>query len=80
MNLEEALEIVNDPSLSAYCEYLHENLFAKYGEFEFGIDDQYDDIVYAYAFVAVEFVLNEGLLEIAPYAADAGESEGGSEG
>ncbi len=66
MNLDRALEIVNDASLNAYCDYTHQNLFRRLAEYEPGIDSRYDEIVYAFAYVAVEIALEEDLFEFVP--------------
>ena len=58
MDLDRALEIVNDASLNAYCDYVHSQVFRVYGQYELGFDDTYDEVVYALAFVAVEMALD----------------------
>lgn len=70
MDLDQAVEIVNDPSLNAYCDYVHEKVFATYGEYEFGIDQMYDEIAVAFAFVAVELALNGEGLHAVPNAGE----------
>lgn len=66
MDLDKALEIVNDPSLNAYCDYVHELVFCSYGEYAIGFDDKYDTVALAYAFIAVELALNEEAFEFVP--------------
>jgi hypothetical protein len=66
MNLDRALEIVNDSSLNAYCDYVHAEVFDVYGQYEFGFDDTYDEVVYALAFVAVEMALDDESFEFVP--------------
>jgi hypothetical protein len=66
MDLDRALEIVNDPSLNAYCDYVHSQVFSVYGQYEFGFDPTYDEFVYAFAFVAIELALGEEMLEFVP--------------
>jgi hypothetical protein len=57
MDLERALEIVEDPSMTAYRDYVYEEVFCSYGRYETGFDDTYDEIAYAHALVAVELAL-----------------------
>jgi hypothetical protein len=66
MDLDRALEIVNDASLNAYCDYVHSQIFRIYGQYEPGFDDAYDEVVYALAYVAVEMALDEGAFEFVP--------------
>lgn len=66
MDLDRALEIVNDASMNAYCDYVHTQVFRVYGEYEMGFDDTYDQVVYAFAYVAVELALDAELLEFVP--------------
>jgi hypothetical protein len=62
MDLDDALEIVNDPSLTAYCDYTHAKVFRVLGEYEVGCDEEYDKIAEAQAYVAVELVLNDDMV------------------
>ena len=66
MDLDRALDIVNDASLNAYCDFVHARLFRTLSEYEPGLDARYDEIVYAFAFVSVELALNEELFEFVP--------------
>lgn len=66
MSLDDALRIVNDPSLTAYLDYTHAHLYRTVGEFEFGYDDSYDEIAFAFAYAAVEMALDDELLEYVP--------------
>jgi hypothetical protein len=66
MDLDKALDIVNDPSMNAYCDYVHNEIFRNYGQYEPGFDDTYDEVVMAFAFVAVEVALNGEILEFVP--------------
>jgi hypothetical protein len=66
MNLDRALEIVNDPSMNAYCDYVHNEIFRNYGQYELGFDDMYDEVALAFAFVAVEVALNDEMFEFVP--------------
>ena len=66
MDLDRALEIVNDSSMNAYCDYVHSTVFVNYGEYEPGIDETYDEVVYAFAYVAVELALDAEFLEFVP--------------
>lgn len=66
MDLDRALEIVNDASLNAYCDYVHSRVFNVYGQYEFGFDDTYDEVVTALAFVAVELALDDESFEFVP--------------
>lgn len=66
MDLDKALEIVNDPSMNAYCDYVHNEIFRNYGQYELGFDETYDEVVMAFAFVAVEVALNGEMLEFVP--------------
>jgi hypothetical protein len=66
MNLDKALEIVNDPSMNAYCDYVHNEIFRNYGQYELGFDDMYDEVAMAFAFVAVEVALNDEMFEFVP--------------
>jgi hypothetical protein len=66
MDLDRALEIVNDASMNAYCDYVHTQIFRVYGEYEIGFDETYDQVVYAFAYVAVELALDTELLEFVP--------------
>ena len=70
MTLDKAIETVNDPSLTAYCDWMHQKLYREFGEYDFGLDVRYDEIVCAYAFVAVELALDDDLFEFAPDAPD----------
>ena len=73
MGLDNALRIVNDPSLTAYADYTHQRLYRAIGEFEFGYDDSYDEIVTAHAFVALEMALDDELLAYVPDEPSAAE-------
>ena len=66
MDLDRALELVNDASLTAYCDYVHSQVFRIYGEYELGFDDTYDEVAYAMAFVAVEMALDAESFEFVP--------------
>jgi hypothetical protein len=66
MDLDRALELVNDPSMLAYCDYIHSTVFTTYGEYELGIDGTYDEVVYALAYVAVELALDAESFEFVP--------------
>jgi hypothetical protein len=66
MNLDRALELVNDASMNAYCDYIHATVFANYGEYEPGIDETYDEVAYAFAYVAVELALDAEFFEFVP--------------
>lgn len=77
MGLDDALKIVNDPSLTAYADYTHHTVYRTIGEFEFGYDETYDDIAFAFAFVAVEMALNEELLHFVPDDQDPGAESAG---
>ena len=66
MDLDKALDIVNDPSMNAYCDYVHNEIFRNYGQYEPGFDDTYDEVAMAFAFVAVEVALNGEMLEFVP--------------
>jgi len=66
MDLDRALELVNDASLNAYCDYVHSQVFRIYGEYEPGFDDTYDEVAYAMAFVAVEMALDGESFEFVP--------------
>jgi hypothetical protein len=66
MDLDRALEIVNDGSMNAYCDYVHSRVFQSYGEYEFGFDDTYDEVAYAQAYVAVEMALDDESFEFVP--------------
>jgi len=66
MDLDRALEIVNDASMTAYCDYVHSQVFSVYGQYETGFDSTYDEVVYALAFVAVELALDGESLEFVP--------------
>jgi hypothetical protein len=66
MDLDKALEIVNDPSMNAYCDYVHNEVFRNYGQYEQGFDETYDEVVMAFAFVAVEVALNGEMFEFVP--------------
>jgi len=73
MGLDDALKIVNDPSLTAYADYTHQRLYRTVGEFDFGYDDAYDEIVTAHAFIAVEMALDDELLAYVPDEPPTGE-------
>jgi N-dimethylarginine dimethylaminohydrolase len=62
MDLDQALAIVNDRALVAYGDATHQRVFRRYGEYEPGIDPEYDRIAFAYAFVSVEVAMEDGLL------------------
>ncbi len=62
MDLDGALEIVNDPSLTAYCDYTHAKVYRVLGEYEIGCDEEYDKIAEAHAFISVELVLNDDMV------------------
>lgn len=66
MTLDTAIETVNDRSQAAYCDWVHQRVFRRIGEFEFGFDEHYDQIVWAYAFVAVELALDDDMVEFVP--------------
>jgi hypothetical protein len=66
MDLDKALAIVNDASMSAYCDHVHAEIFQNYGQYELGFDDTYDEVVMAFAFVAVEVALNDEMFEFVP--------------
>jgi hypothetical protein len=66
MDLDEALEIVNDLGTVAYGDSLHDRIFRRYGEYEIGICPEYDRIVLAYALVAVELAMDTGVLQYLP--------------
>jgi hypothetical protein len=76
MDLDRALELVNDKSMNAYCDYVHATVFTTYGEYEPGIDETYDEMVYAFAYVAVELALDAECFEFVPE--DRHESEDAS--
>ncbi len=80
MDLDTALEIVNDPALVAFCDYTHATLQRPAGGYEFGRDERYDVIVLAFAFVAVELALNEEMFEFVPRDRYGGGDSGGSKG
>lgn len=65
MNLDEALDVVNNPSLVAYCDYTHHHVYRTIGEFEFGYDESYDEIAFAFVYVSVEMAFDDELLEFA---------------
>ena len=77
MDLDDALEIVNDPSLTAYCDYTHAKVYRVLGEYELGCDEEYDKIVEAHAFISVELVLNDDMVREVPHltTADSAEDE-----
>lgn len=79
MSLDDALRIVNDPSLNAYCDYTHAHLYRTVGEFEFGYDELYDEIAYAFAYAAVEMALDDELLEYIPDSPPAEKRESESD-
>ena len=64
--MEAALDIFNSPSLRAYLDYTHTKLYRAVGEYEFGYDEQYDEIAMALAFCSVEMALDEDLFEFVP--------------
>lgn len=64
MNLDRAVDIVNDPALNAYCDFVHATVFRQLGEFVEGIDPRYDTVAYAFAYVAVEMALDDELTEV----------------
>lgn len=66
MDLDKALKIVNDSSMNAYCDYVHNEVFRNYGQYELGFDETYDEVVLAFAFVAVEVALNDEMFEFVP--------------
>lgn len=66
MNLDQALTIVNNSSLVAYCDYTHNRLYRTVGEFEFGWDTPYDEIAMAFVLVSVEMAFDDSLLEYVP--------------
>jgi hypothetical protein len=66
VDLDKALKIVNDPSMNAYCDYVHNEVFCNYGQYELGFDETYDEVVLAFAFVAVEVALNDEMFEFVP--------------
>ena len=66
MDLDRALEIVNDPSKNAYCDYVHSQVFSVYGEYETGFDAMYDEVAYALAFVAVELAFDAESFKFVP--------------
>jgi hypothetical protein len=66
VDIHSALTVFNNPSLRAYLDYTHSRLYREVGEFEFGYDDQYDEIASALAFVSVEMALDEDLCEFIP--------------
>jgi hypothetical protein len=63
MHLDRALDIADTPSLMAFLDYTHQHLYRDIGGFELGIDENYDEIAYALAFVSVEMVFADDLLE-----------------
>ena len=73
MDLDRALEIANDPSMRAYCSEVHDRVFVAYGEYEAGIDEKYDEVVYALAYVAVEIALDGEVFEAVPDYGRGGE-------
>ncbi len=77
MDLDDALEIVNDPSLNAYCDYTHAKVYKVLGEYEFGCDEEYDKIVEAQAYISVELVLNDDMVREVHelQTADSGDEE-----
>ena len=66
MDIDRALQIVNDPAMNAYCDYVHNRVYRVYGEYEPGFDDTYDQVAYAAAFVAVEMALDAESFEFVP--------------
>jgi hypothetical protein len=66
MNLEKAIELVNDASLVAYCDYVQHQVFRVYGEYEPGLDATYDEVAYAWAYVAVEDAFADEPVEYVP--------------
>ena len=75
MDMDSALSIFNSPSLTAYLDYTHSNMYRTVGEFEFGYDTRYDEIALALAFVSVEMALDEDLLEFVPSDTPVSESQ-----
>jgi len=70
MDIDTAVEIVNDPSLTAYCDYVHELVYRSIGEYAVGFDSKYDTVALAYAYIAVELALNEEEFEFMPTVDD----------
>jgi hypothetical protein len=66
MDLDRALEIANDPAMHAYCTEVHDRIFVTYGEYELGIDEKYDEVVYALAYVSVELAMDGECFESVP--------------
>jgi hypothetical protein len=67
MDIDRALELVNDSAMNAYCDYVHNQVFRAYGEYEPGFDETYDEVVYAFAFVAVELAFGAEEFEFVPH-------------
>jgi hypothetical protein len=67
MDIDRALELVNDPAMNAYCDYVHNEVFRVYGQYELGFDETYDEVAYAFAFVAVELALDAEEFEFVPH-------------
>jgi hypothetical protein len=73
--MDSALDIFNNPSLRAYLDYTHNQMYRTVGEFEFGYDSRYDEIALALAFVSVEMALDEDLFEFVPSDAPVSEPQ-----
>ena len=66
MDLDRAHVLTNDSALIAYCDYAHRQIFRIYGQYELGFDDTYDEVAYAFAYVAVEGAFSAESLQWAP--------------
>jgi hypothetical protein len=66
MDLDEALDIVNDLAQGSYLDFVHREVICPQGRYIPGEDEDYDRTAMALAFVAVEVALNEELLEFVP--------------